>query len=93
MEQVSSLGPAHTQGQKEGPARVKDEGTGSAGCGKTHARRKEGTGKEEPGGIPAFLLTLKSENVTLKAAAAFPNTGDGSLAQILASAPSPALGP
>lgn len=58
--------------RRKGPARVKDEGTSSVGCGKTHARRKEGTGKEEPGGIPAFLLTLKSENATLKAAAAFP---------------------
>lgn len=76
MEQVSSLGPAHgaaqAQEQKEGPARVKDEGTSCVGCGETHARRKEGRGKEEPGGFPAFLLTLRSENATLKAAAAFP---------------------
>lgn len=48
MEQVSS-GPCSTQEQKEVPARVKDEGINSVGCGKAHARKKEGTGKEEPG--------------------------------------------
>lgn len=41
-------GAAQTQEQEEGSARVKDEGTSSAGCGKTYARRKEGIGKEEP---------------------------------------------
>lgn len=53
---------------------MKDEGTGSVGCGNTHAKKKEGTGKEEAGESQYFSSRShpRMPHSELGCAAAFP---------------------